>query len=686
MSPSQEKKQQHYQENVLYGNLSCLGHSSYGIMCIQMKQRRIYNKILLVVGMMSLTACGEKTFGNATPEADKQYDETFGNATHEAAKQYDELASNYKEIKDEEELEEVLAAEAEVIDLLTHFDKTADVHYATRERGITMLHLACLFKKPELARCLLLEGANPNARARDAYGEVYGSPLSYALLSSEEGANDTEQIIQLLNLLANNGADTKGSVYYDQPLITTAILICAHEDVVRHLLKYTPPISVDDIALIMERGWANALEDILKTKASLTPEEQACIVCAGCIIKGDYDGKTNMRMVESFLSRGVDINSTYMGTTLLLEASANLSFATDEEFLNNWVDYIAYLISKGADVTHIAGAESAHAGLCAYDMLANRPGVLKALAARGHHLTAPPMVIRDGKMLIDDLTRAGMRQMSAEAARPYLKQITSVFSPTQEQMEDISYSNALLSATEILSRISPEYAAAVINASPLWQIAPSAHQHEEAQAPCHGVSAATLIYVLRDVYEVCVDSNKILQVIRQAEEINDSNLSALSVELLGRDPQTAAIVEELLHSPNLSIQAGAWSAKLQHMGLPCATNGAVINWLAKHGLEADTPAIRTALTATSLAEMWYGDLSDARKAEFIQALRTIGAPESAIKVYSEYANNMDNPEKLDELEAQGKDWSYELEIATARYIVQHADDFLKRIQQSKVDK
>ena len=636
-----------------------------------MKHRLIKNGIILLGGIMLLSACGEKQFGKATPEA---------------AAQYEEVLAGYKAVKSDEELEEILAGEAEIIELITHFDQTADAHYATPASGITMLHLACLFKKPELARCLLSEGANPNARSKDAYGEAAWAPLSYALTPGIDEGDTADRIIQLVDLLVQNGADTKGMIYYDRKLLATAAYVCEHEAVARHLLQYAGPATTDDIALVMERGWADVLEDILKTKPTLTKEEAACIVCAGYMLKDHYDGQANIRMVELFLSRGADINATYKGSTILQEAAAHLSYAEDEELLNKWIDFIAYLISKGADVAQIAGAESAHAGLCAYDILANRPGVLEALEKRGHRLVAPPMEIRDGVALIDDLTRAGIRKMGAEEARPYLQQIASIFTPTREQMEHSSFSMALLSAAEILTRVDPAYAAEVINASPLWQIPPSNPHHAQEHATCQHASAATLIYILVDVHGICVDRNKILQVIRQAELINDRDLAAHAVELLGRDPQAAEIVEELCQSPNLAIQAGAWSAKLQHMGLPTCTNGAVKNWLAARGREADTPAIRTALLATSLDEMWYGNLSNERKAECIQALRTIGAPESAITVYGEYADNMDNPDKLDELEAMGKDWSYELEIATARYILQHAADFLNPIQQSNVDK
>ena len=631
-----------------------------------MKQWFTYKKAALPAGLLLLIACGEKELGHGSPEA---------------AAQYEELTTGYQVLKSEELTEEILGDSAEVSELIAHFNRTADAGYATPKSGITMLHLACLFKKPELARCLLLDGANPNARTTDPYGEKAHSPLSYAISPVIFEGDSDEEIIQLVDILINGGANPKGVICYDKGLMSTAAYVCENEAVARHLLQYAGGITADDIALIIERGWADLLGDILEPKNALTPAEKECIVCAGYIIKGHYDAQVNIRMVELFLSKGCDINTTFEGSTVLLEAAAHLSYAEDAEFRSKWVDFIAYLLSKGADITTVAGAESAHAGLCAYDLLANRPGVLEALAERGHKLAAPPIEMREGTELVDDLARAGIRRMNAVEAQPHLQKIASIFTPTAEQMACSNFDAALLSAAEILCRVDQNYAAEVINNSSLWALVPRIHQHTHDDEPHHHVSAATLIYILRDVNGICIDRNKILQVIKQAEQIRDHDLAAHAVELLGRDPGAAPIVTELLESPDIAIRAGAWGAKLQLAGLPRSTNGEVKNWLAAHGREADTQPLRTALLATSLDEMWFGHMSPERKAELIQALRDIGAPESAIIVYGEYADNMDNPDKLDELEALGKEWSYELEIATARFIFQHADDFLAPNQQ-----
>lgn len=627
-----------------------------------MKPYCLHKFAMAIAAAVALAACGERDFGQATPEA---------------AGEYAELIDSFRELQGEEWVEEELNSAVEVTALMAHFDQTADARYATPQSGLTMLHLACLFKKPELARCLLLDGANPNARTKDAHGMVAGSPLSFAISPGFYDTDTEDKTLQLVDLLIKKGAQTNGDIWHDLGALSTAAHVCAHESIAQHLLKHVTQVTEDDMSLIIERGWTNLLHDILAQKEELSDAEKECIVTACYIIKGNYDGKINRRMVELFLSKGVDINTfDAMDSTPLIVAASHLSFAEDEQFRSAWIDFIAYLLSKGADINLVAGAQSPHAGLCAYDILANHSGVLEALDERGQALVAPPLVIREGATLIDDLNRAGMRKMSAEAAQPYLQQIASVFTPTQEQLEHSGFNTALLSAAEILQRVGADYAAQIINASSIWNITPHLHAMEDVDIPCEHVTAAALVYILQDVKEVKADTDKILKVANQAIHIEDYDLAATAIELLGRDASAANKVEELTQSPHLSIQAGAWGAKLEQMGLPRCTNGAVKNWLAAHGREADTPATKTALLATSLEEMWYGNMPKERKKEFIEALKTIGAPDSAIKVYGEYADSMDNPDKLDKLESYGKNWRYELEIATARYILQHATDFL----------
>jgi hypothetical protein len=169
---------------------------------------------------------------------------------------------------------------------------------------------------------------------------------------------------------------------------------------------------------------------------------------------------------------------------------------------------------------------------------------------------------------------------------------------------------------------------------------------------------------------------KLRTIMQQALDVEDVELAADAVELMSRCADASAELEELKKSPHAAIRAGAWAAELQRRGLPAATNGGVKKWLESAQRKADSPAVHTALLATSLDEIWLNNMTPQRRQEFMEALRTIGAPQAAIDTFGRYADNMDNPTVLDELEALGKDWIYELEITTARYMIAHEIEFL----------
>ena len=131
-----------------------------------MRFYHVYRQMAALAGALLVAGCGERDFGQATPEA---------------AAEYAEIIEGFNALKGEEWIEVELNSEAEVNALIVHFDRTADARYATPQSGLTLLHLACLFKKPELAHCLLLDGANPNAQTRDVYGDAASTPLRFAI-------------------------------------------------------------------------------------------------------------------------------------------------------------------------------------------------------------------------------------------------------------------------------------------------------------------------------------------------------------------------------------------------------------------------------------------------------------------------------------------------------------------------
>ena len=125
-----------------------------------------------------------------------------GHATPEAAEELALISTVLPEIGIDEILE--LPAADEIHLLMADFASTADAGLASTPSGITMLHLACLFKKPELARCLLLDKADPNATT--AQGDT-PLALAVAMRGAEDDTVTAETVIRLIDVLISGGAD-----------------------------------------------------------------------------------------------------------------------------------------------------------------------------------------------------------------------------------------------------------------------------------------------------------------------------------------------------------------------------------------------------------------------------------------------------------------------------------------------
>jgi len=603
-----------------------------------------------------------------------------GSSFNKVEEQYAEMQYVFRELKEKEWLAEELWDIAEAEQLLQHYAETQDASYATPKHKLTMLHLACLFKKPALVLHLLNNGADANAATTDDEGAPADTPLRFAISPGVTEADTDEISAQIIDILIKHGARAHGSISHGEGLLSAAAAVCDSPAVVEHLLHYAPRPTVSDLAAFLERGWIEIVTAELRTYSELSAEQKALIIAAAAPSPA-ISPEVNKRCIDALLELGIDINTTspQMGETALFTAAAYLDMLTDPQQRQQWVDFIAYLLSKGADPARTIRMDASPGqNLCAYDLLAAKPEVLAELQQRGHHLQAPQLVFRPGAELPATLCRAGMRHLSAEEARPHLDTIATIFTPTAEQLDNADLAEALLSAAKILARADAAKASAIINGSSVWQIEPCHHHPNEE---CHHtVSAGTLVYAAAEVPGIVIDKQKLLGIAAQSAQNGHAELAALAVELLGRCPDAAAELEAFGNSPHLPSCAGAWQAKLQQAGLPKASNAGVANWLAAHGVKPDTPAVQTALAATSLDEMWTGQLTPERRNELIQALKDVGAPQEAISVYGQYIDSMAHPEQLDELAAQGNEWSYKLEIATAKFILQHAQEFMQLLQ------
>ncbi len=584
--------------------------------------------------------------------------------------QFAELVSTFNELKQEEWMEVELQQVAEAEDLLKHYDTHHDATYATPNTKLTMLHLACMFKKTKLVQHLLENGADPNAFTIDQYGEIADTPLRFAISPGFLKDDTDERNLRLVELLIKAGADTTGIISHGENLWSTAATVCESEALARKLQPYAPPAKTDDFIRIIERGWADLMQELLQKQELLPHEAQTLLVYTAFPLK-NKSAKEHRRLAELLLQRGADINGTCRQShdTVLRLAAFQLGMLEDKELREDWLDFIAFLINAGANPT--SETDLRNTGTYAYDFLAGRDGVLESLAARGCHINAPTLEIRPGAYLCNDIIRAHMCRIPTEEILKHFDTIASIFAPSKELMRDEMFSSALAAAAKLLSRVDTSRTAEVISHSPLWQkkLTLSNPIYEEA-------TVADLIHALDEAKDIPAPPDALVQVAEQAIALKDFELAATAVQLLGHSPNADAHINKLLDSPLIAIRAGAWNAKLHRAGLPLATVGSGAYWLQQHNRKADSPVLQTILLATSLEEMWNNTMTPERKRQFIEALQTIGAPHEAIRVYGEFADNMNNPEKLDELSAMGDDWQYELEIATAKYIFAHAEEIL----------
>ena len=616
--------------------------------------------LLTAMATAVLTGCGGKSKGSATPQA---------------ADQYEEIAAAIDIVKNEEWMQEEGFAQ-EIAALIGHFDRTADATYATPQHGWTILHLAALFKKAELVRCLLLDGANPNACTRNNAGEPENTPLHFAVATGLTSEVPSKDCIDTIDALMQGGADPKKSELREASLLSYTANACEKEEIARHLLQYLPQLTTEELAELVKCGWADTLEQALSKRGPLQADEHWLITVA-CVFPTENDAKPYIRCIELLLQKGADINAKdERGLSPIVCAAEVLPYLT-KNTQKNILPLIAFLLRNGADANAINTGNSDSYGMTAYDMMAAIPGTLEALEAEGIKLTPPPLSIQGGAQLPVSIIHAERRGLSKDEITQHFDTMAAIFSPTEEMLADPVLKTAITIAAVMLAEVDADRTSAAINSSSLWQVPPHKKANHSHSCSEHGCTTAEqLVYAMQAQSKIKPELAKLRTIMQQALSAEDVELAAVAVELMSRCPDAADELEALKNSPHAAIRAGAWAAELQRRGLPAVTDNGVKEWLAARQRTADTPAVRTALLATSLEEMWFNTMTAERKQEFLNALRSVGAPEEAIRTYGEFVDHMDNPDALDKLSDLGDDWRFELEIATARYIIAHEVEFL----------
>ncbi len=621
-----------------------------------------------------------------------------GSATPQAAQ---ELA----ELRAEQELgfagDADSEVQAEIAELLARFDKTADATLASSPHRITLLHLACVYKKPELARCLLLDGADPNARqltkapTADMSPEAEGAaptylpadtPLTWATIPHREGAT-AEEILPLINLLVENGADVNQPGPYGVPPLATCTLIPspAGEAIFLRLLElgarfseFAPPepgaSPMPLSALVAANGWVQALEKLLDTGASIaTPARSALHAAAE---HPELPGALDC--AKLLLARGAKVDALNdEGATALYIAAHSLASpeGSSPAVVEPTAAMLALLLEHGADPLLCCNADPEFPGSCAADFIAMAPAVQEKLAGMGISVPRRPInFAAEGAPLLAELCRASLFGTPAEEIAPHFDKLAALLStPGHELLHSPLYADAFGHTVKLLTRADAPRAAELVAQLPLWK--------DGAAWKSADALSSSLMESLLSTPELVLPRAALLEHARRMDAAGVTEVAALLAELLERDAAAEADIETLCTDASPALRAGALTARLLRAGLPAPRNGAVAEWMAEEGIAEDAaPAtLKRALLLTSLDKFWFGHMKAEEVRALLEAMRGIGAPKAAA-FYAELAPNLNKPEELDRLMAPGgaaEIARFELECATALFLWSQRGELLK---------
>lgn len=604
-----------------------------------MKSCCLYFLLPLIGGSLLLSSCRPPDRGHATPQA---------------AEELALVTAYLPEVGLDEVLE--LPDVQDIFALVADFEINPDPRKAAQPSGITMLHLACLFKKTELARCLLLDMADPNART--ATGDTPLS-LAVAMRGVEDDSVTDESTIALIDTLVAGGANLQLPAPGDMTLLNYSGLNCFSEKVFLHLMDKGCQADETTCQAPAMMGWNTALKRMLDSGSAHAPGAKDTMLLMAA-------ANLHCETVALLLDAGADANANNLsGTTPLLEAAGHLLSPAEEEeneHRNAILDVCALLINRGADPFLSELRQDGSPAFTAADILTKDAATIEALKARGVNLAPTNVVFTSGIALLEAVGKATV--LEQQPAAEDFDAIAAVLSPTQEMQLHAGYHDILPMAIELLHDIDPAKTSRLVAAMLLWT-------GPEAWAAHHGECALPAIIKC----EKLVLPKQII--CSTAEHLNQSGKvdnAAAVIELLSRCPDAEAEINQYCRHESRPLRAGALGARLRQANLPTPRDGDVQLWLENNNRSADSDVLQKAVLLTSLSRLWYGDMLPEEQDKMLAAMDEIGAKEAAAR-YRAITAAMNDPETLDKLTADSDSWKFELEIATAQFILNNAAAF-----------
>lgn len=577
------------------------------------------------------------------------------------------------------------AEERAMQETIRAFSKSQDVH-ATNAYGMTMLHLACLFKKHELARCLLLDGADPNKRVSLVIdGEtVYGEDaLDFVFYGLHEDSK-VDDAIAMVDLLLKHGAKINREDATRPRLMDLAGSSPYMEELFLYILKLTdnplaPQVTengaqVSPLTWPALNLWPESLRLLIEMGADATATTGADEFPLLYIVFNGHEEWTDKtkECAEILLAHGADIKAcdkvgreTLFGVCKILVEQRKDDF--DELGL---IDKVAYLLEKGADPYRRAYNDIVYPGFCAYDFMLMRPSVLEALREKGFELNEPELDIPEDEIaFFATLCRAQQTDVQPQAFAPHIERLKGVLTPSTEHAMHELYPTAVEVALKYMIAIDEAAANKFISELPAW--------YAERDWSKLDAQITPLLHALQDIREYRVDSKVLLYVAFKLKEAGEDSSAIEVLQMLSRCPDREAITANLLAHEDCVMRCGGLFAELLAANLPLPKDGMVESWLTQRDQVADSEALKKAVLLTSQSQFWYGNMSEEGKATLLQAMSDIGATR-AVEKYKLIGDNMDRPEVLDEIMSGDLSWYLELETLTAGYIWDHREEFFEK--------
>ncbi len=665
--------------------------------------RRTLVHLLLVSSLsIGLSSCAPETTGSATPKASAELDEIIAN----------ELTQLNPDVLSQEEREDL----EQMSSLIETFRKTHDVNVTAPKTKLTLLHLAAAYKKEELVRCLLLDGADPNAQRlnRNNEGELVqgDTPLTYAAaagFTEDEDDEESQQTsLRIIKMLIDKGGDmTKRGIYNALP-VEIAALAEGREALILELLKLTPkssiapPLSEQNRGMLLHAaahfGYSRLMEKLIKLgydpNTRLYNEQVPLITLVNV---GRANTEDKHKTIEVLLKHGANINLTdNQGRTPLFSLAFIAQSQTPD--INKEMDMAAqiiFMLERGARTDMASGEHEEYPGFTPYDLLSLRPQLLAELAKRGFPLQSPPLVLPESDTaLLATLCRVTQTGIDfSQLQQKDLDHIASILlSPSDAMLHHELYEPALKSAITILHQLDQDKTRDILNQLPFWN-PPSPSLYNPAAKPskshlmslsCKGCGHES--HILRPILESITEqkdwiipSAKILVLTQSLIEENHDELALTCMQLLARCPDSSQYIDTLLRSDNAVLRLGAHYARLLTHGLPLPEEHSVHTWLHERERVAQTPFLKKALLLTSLEELWFGNMPQEEIDLLLASMVEIGAHQAA-EQYKRIIPLLKNPEKLDEIMSGDQSWQYELNEAIAAYFFEHRKQFKAELE------